>query len=286
VSQPLSWRVGSHRFDLTRRSLVLGIVNVTPDSFSDGGHHADTDAAIRHGLALVAEGADLLDVGGESTRPGAVPVGDAEELRRVLPVIRGLAAQTPVPISIDTRHATVAEAALAAGATIINDVEAGRSDPRMWTLVRDAKAAYICMHMQGDPQTMQASPSYTDVTAEIIGFLKSRLAALTASGVDPEGVVLDPGFGFGKTVSHNLELLRRIGEFSGIGRPVLVGISRKGFIGRVTGGDPLQRVAGGLVGTIWAALAGARIFRTHDVGETVRALRMLDAIQNGPHQPG
>lgn len=264
----------------------MGIVNVTPDSFSDGGRHGDPDAAIQHGLALVAEGADVLDVGGESTRPGAVPVEPAEELRRVVPVIHGLVRHSSVPISIDTRHSLVAEACIAAGATIINDVEAGRCDPRMWPLVRESGAGYVCMHMQGDPQTMQDSPSYTDVTAEVADFLRERLHSLLASGVDPDCVALDPGFGFGKTVAHNLDLLRRMGELSGIGRPILVGISRKGFIGRVTGGDPLQRVAGGIAGTIWAAMAGARIFRTHDVGHTVQALRMLDAIQNGPHTPG
>lgn len=258
----------------------MGVVNVTPDSFSDGGRCLAPEDAMRHGLALVSEGADILDLGGESTRPGAAPVTVEEELARVLPVIRALARETRVPLSIDTRHAEVAEAAVEAGATIINDVEAGRSGPRMWDIARGTAAGYVCMHMQGSPATMQAHPAYGDVVAEVRAFLAGRLAALADAGVDPATVAVDPGIGFGKDLAHNLALLRALPEFVSLQHPVLLGVSRKGFIGTVTGAArPTERVPGGLACALHAARCGVAILRTHDVRATVEALRMWSALE-------
>lgn len=241
---------------------------------------------MRHGLALVSEGADILDIGGESTRPGAAPVGVAEERARVLPVIRALARETQAPLSIDTRHAEVAEAALDAGATIINDVEAGRSGPRIWEVARQGGAGYVCMHMQGTPATMQAHPAYGDVVAEVRAFLANRLAAVAEAGVDPATVAVDPGIGFGKDLDHNLALMRALPEFVSLGHPVLLGVSRKGFIGTVTGAArPAERVAGGLACALHAARCGVAILRTHDVRATVEALRMWSALEGGKGLP-
>lgn len=258
----------------------MGIVNVTPDSFSDGGDFLDPEQAIAHGLRMADEGADILDVGGESTRPGACPVSHAEELRRVLPVIEGLVAGGSTAISIDTRHPEVAAAALRAGACIVNDIQASRTDPTLWELVRDTGAGYVCMHMQGEPLGMQDRPHYGDVTAEILAFFRNRIERLGALGVDPARVVIDPGIGFGKTVRHNLEVLRDIGDFTRLPHPVLLGVSRKSFLGRVTGASTHDRLASGLACTIWAARLGVRIFRTHDVAPTVQALQMLTAIES------
>ena len=260
--------------------MVMGIINVTPDSFSDGSRFFSVDAAVRHGLDLVARGADILDVGGESTRPGAAPVTPEEERRRVVPVIESLASAVSVPISIDTRHDAVAEAAIQAGASIVNDIEAGRSSPGMWRVVREAGAGYVCMHMQGEPATMQRNPTYSDVVAEVRSFLSERLADLVAFGVDPASVAIDPGIGFGKNLDHNLALLRALPELVGLGHPVLLGVSRKSFIGAVTHAPELQdRLAGGLACALHAARCGVSVIRTHDVSETVRALRMQAALQ-------
>jgi dihydropteroate synthase len=260
------------------RPAVMGIVNVTPDSFSDGGRYLDPDAAVAHGLALVAAGADVLDVGGESTRPGAEPVEEAEERRRVLPVVRRLAATAGVPVSVDTRKATVAAAALEAGATIVNDVAAG-ADPDMFRVVIDAGAGLVVMHMQGDPRTMQHAPSYDDVVVEVGDFLAARLARAREAGVDPASLCADPGIGFGKTGGHNLTLLARLRELvDRLDVPVLVGPSRKTFIAKLLGDDLAARDDGTLAAAVWCVDHGARIVRVHDVGAVADALRLLDLM--------
>jgi dihydropteroate synthase len=277
-SAAMVWHGARFGFRFPRPALVMGVVNVTPDSFSDGGRFFDPQAAVERGLQLVAEGADLLDIGGESTRPGAEPVGEAEELRRVLPVIERLAGQVPVPLSIDTQKPGVARAALATGAAIVNDIAANRASPEMWEVVGAAGAGYVAMHMQGTPQTMQQAPTYADVVAAVQGFFADRLTRLAVAGVAPARVVLDPGIGFGKTAAHNLDLLARIAEFSSLGRPLLLGVSRKSFLGTLLGVEAERRLPGALACTVWAAREGVRLFRTHDVGATVQALRMTEAI--------
>jgi dihydropteroate synthase len=257
-------------------------VNVTPDSFSDGGRFFDSGHAIEHSLRLIEEGADILDIGGESTRPNAIPVSEEEELRRVLPVIRELtlAAKVPIPISIDTMKPAVARAAIEAGASIINDVAANRGDTTMWQAVRDTGAGYVVMHMLGTPQTMQRDPRYRDVVQEIGEFFSERLSRLAECGVQPEQTILDPGLGFGKSLEHNLELLARLRHFRTYQRPLLIGASRKAFIGQVLGvKEPAERLPGSLACACAAVEAGAQIIRTHDVAATQRALRMTEAIQ-------
>ncbi|GAB2512818.1 dihydropteroate synthase [Lysobacter humi (ex Lee et al. 2017)] len=266
-----------HRLVLDRPQ-VMGIVNVTPDSFSDGGQHADVGAAVAHGLRLVEEGADLLDVGGESTRPGATAVDADEELRRVLPVIERLAREAGVPISIDTSKPEVMRAAVAAGAGMINDVRALRSDGAL-----DAAAALgvpvVLMHMLGEPRGMQADPRYDDVVAEVHRFLAERIFACEMAGIDKKRIVVDPGFGFGKTSAHNLELLARLDRFVDLGVPVLAGLSRKRTIGELTGRDaPQARAAGSVAAHLIAVQRGARIVRVHDVATTVDALRVWSAV--------
>jgi dihydropteroate synthase len=264
--------------------LVLGIVNVTPDSFSDGGRFASADAAVAHGLALVRGGADLLDIGGESSRPGAEPVPLEEELRRVVPVVRALAAQVSVPLSVDTCKAEVARQALAAGAHVVNDITALGGDPAMADVVRDAGAGVILMHMQGTPQTMQANPTYDEVVADVGRFLEARLRAAEAAGIGGERVVLDPGIGFGKTAAHNLELLARLEEFGRLGRPVCLGVSRKGFLGKLLGRPAGQREAGSLAAACYALARGAaQVFRVHDAAgarDAVRLFQTLDDIRS------
>ena len=260
------------------RPAVMGIVNVTPDSFSDGGRFLDPDAAVAHGLALVAAGADVLDVGGESTRPGAEPVGEDEELRRVLPVVRRLAAEAGVPVSIDTSKAGVAATALDAGATVVNDVTAG-ADPEMFAAVAAAGAGLVVMHMRGEPRTMQQDPHYDDVVVEVSDFLVDRLAAAIDAGIHIASLCADPGLGFGKTGAHNLELLARLGELvARVDVPVLVGPSRKSFIARVLGDDVVARDDGTLATAVWAVDRGARIVRVHDAGATADALRLLTVM--------
>jgi dihydropteroate synthase len=263
----------------------MGIVNVTPDSFSDGGLFLDADAAIEHGLRLVGEGADIVDVGGESTRPGAEPVPIAEELRRVAPVIEGLAAaQTGVEISIDTSKAPVAAAALEAGAGLVNDVSALRADPQMAGLVADSDAECCLMHMLGEPRTMQLSPRYEDVVDDVKAFLGERLAFAVREGVSERRVLLDPGIGFGKTVEDNLRLLRRLDELTALGRPIVIGTSRKSFLGRIAAdpgpGEPIgvgARLAGTLASNVLAYERGARVFRVHDVAPVRQALAVAAA---------
>jgi dihydropteroate synthase len=256
---------------------LMGVVNVTPDSFSDGGLYLDPSAAIAHGRALAAAGATILDVGGESTRPGAAPVAAEEELRRVEPVVAELAGGVEA-ISVDTSKATVAEAALDAGASIVNDVTALRGDPEMAALVADRGAGLVLMHMAGDPRTMQVDPTYGDVVAEVRDFLAERLAAAVAAGIDESRIWLDPGIGFGKTDAHNLELLRGIPGLATLGRPILLGTSRKSFIGRTDGSQTDDRLGGTIATSILAALAGATILRVHDVREMSQAMSVVNAI--------
>jgi dihydropteroate synthase len=258
----------------------MGIVNVTPDSFSDGGLFAGVDAAACHGLRLIGEGADILDIGGESSRPGAVPVPLEEELRRVLPVIEKLASQRSVPISVDTCKAEVARECLAAGARIINDITALTGDPGMAAMISASRAGVILMHMQGAPATMQNHPHYEDVVGEISLFFEKRLHALTDLGIAQDQIVLDPGIGFGKAVEHNLEILARLEEFQRLGRPVCIGVSRKGFIGKVLDRPIDQRLAGSLAAAGFALSRGtAQIVRVHDVRETRDVVGMIEAIR-------
>ncbi len=258
---------------------IWGVVNVTPDSFSDGGRYLDTDAAIAHGLALAEQGADVLDIGGESTRPGADPVSEDEEIRRVVPVLEALrAAGSEAQLSIDTRHAAVAAAALDAGATIVNDVSAGL-DPEMLPLVARSEVECVLMHMQGEPGTMQAAPHYDDVVAEVREYLGRRVEAAVNAGIDPALLWIDPGIGFGKTLEHNLALLRNLEAFVSDAR-VLLGTSRKSFLGRLTGReDPGERIAGSLVCAVRAALAGVHAVRVHDVAATHDALRVFAEVR-------
>jgi dihydropteroate synthase len=257
---------------------VMGVVNVTPDSFSDGGAYLDASAAVVHGLALEAEGAALLDIGGESTRPGASAVGAEEELRRVLPVIEGLlAAGARARISIDTSKAAVAAAAVDAGASLINDVTAFRGDPLMAALVAERDVDCCLMHMLGSPRTMQENPRYDDVVDDVKRFLEDRLAGAVSAGVAEERILLDPGIGFGKTMAHNLELLRRLDEIVAIGRPVVIGTSRKSFLGRLTGRPVGERLPGTIATNVLAFERGARVFRVHDVEPVHDALAVAAA---------
>jgi dihydropteroate synthase len=260
---------------------VMGVVNVTPDSFSDGGLYLDPDAAIAQGLALIDDGADVLDVGGESTRPGAEPVSAAEEMRRVLPVVRALAADGRVPVSIDTTKAAVAASALEAGATIVNDVSAGRFDRDLLGVVAEAGAGYIAMHMLGEPRTMQKNPRYDDVVAEVGAFLVERLDAAAAAGIARESLMADPGIGFGKTATHNLILLAELETLAErVVVPLLVGSSRKTFIGRLLGiDDPAARDDGTLATVVWALDHGAQMVRVHDVTSAARAAALLDVLE-------
>jgi dihydropteroate synthase len=259
------------------KASVMGVINVTPDSFSDGGLFLDPRSAIRHGQELAAVGANVLDVGGESTRPGAAAVTATEELERVGPVVEGLSA-AGVPISIDTSKLEVAEAALEAGAAIVNDVTALRAEPELAGLCADRGAEVVLMHMQGSPRTMQENPRYGDVVDDVRAFLEERLAFAVAEGI-PEGRIwLDPGIGFGKTVKHNLELLRRLRELTDLGRPLVVGVSRKSFIGEITGRPVDERLGGTIAACVLAYRDGAEMLRVHDVAEVREALTVAEAI--------
>lgn len=264
------------------RAQVMGIVNVTPDSFSDGGAYDSTDAAVAHGLKLVEEGADLLDIGGESTRPGSAPVPLEEELRRVLPVIEQLAARTAVPISIDTFKPEVMRAAVAAGAGMINDIHALRQ-PGALEAAADTGVPVVLMHMQGEPGSMQADPQYDDVVAEVHRFLVQRLFAAEMAGIAKKNLIVDLGFGFGKTLEHNLTLLARSERFIELGVPMLAGLSRKRMLGEITGRDvPADRLAASVAAHVIAVQRGARIVRVHDVAATVDALKLWQAVQAVP----
>jgi dihydropteroate synthase len=265
------------RFAITlNRPLVMGVINVTPDSFSDGGAHFASEAAIEHARRLAEEGADILDIGGESTRPGALPVGTDEEIGRVLPVLHGLT-NLDLPLSVDTSKPEVMRAVLACGADMINDVAGFRAAGAL-EAIAPSRAAVCIMHMQGEPRTMQAHPHYDDVVAEVVAFLKARALAAEAAGIAHDRIVVDPGFGFGKTLEHNLELLRHLGTLSAMGWPVLVGLSRKSMLGRVTGRDLADRVHASVAAALLAVVRGARIVRVHDVQATRDALAVLTAL--------
>jgi dihydropteroate synthase len=272
------WTARHHAFTFPRPALVMGILNVTPDSFSDGGRYLSVEHAVARGLSLVDEGADLLDVGGESTRPGAAMVSEQEELQRVLPVVTELVRRLNVPVSIDTMKPAVAAAALQCGASVVNDVAANRDEDSMWRVVAEAGAGYVCMHMQGNPRTMQEQPQYGDVVQEARRFFEDRLDGLARAGVKPEQVVLDVGIGFGKTVEHNLKLLGAMQGFTTLSRPMLLGASRKSFIGKVLGIDIDQRVPASLACVCIGVQQGVNILRVHDVAATVQAVRMTEAI--------
>ncbi|TAK53511.1 MAG: dihydropteroate synthase [Gammaproteobacteria bacterium] len=263
---------GSHVLDLAT-PVVMGVLNLTPDSFADGGRHATRAAAVAHALRMVDEGAAFIDIGGESTRPGAEPVPVDEELRRVIPVLEDLVARVAVPVSVDTRHPVVMRAAVAAGAAMINDVAALR-EPGALAAVAGSGAAVCLMHMQGQPRGMQRDPAYADVTGEVREFLRGRVAACVAAGIPASRLVVDPGFGFGKALAHNLELLRRLPELAADGLPVLVGMSRKSMVGQLTGRGVDERLPGSLALAVLAILGGARIVRAHDVGPTVDAVKV------------
>lgn len=268
---------GRFVIDLSRPR-VMGVLNVTPDSFSDGGEIASVDRAVSRARAMVGEGADIIDVGGESTRPGAEPVPEQEELRRVVPVIEALAGELDVPLSVDTSKPAVMREALRAGAAMINDVTALRSGNAL-AVAAASDAALCLMHMRGQPGTMQQNPVYDDVVAEVSGFLRRRVAEAVAAGIRQDRLVLDPGFGFGKTLEHNLELLAGLERLVDLGLPVLVGISRKSMIATLLGGRPVgERVHGSIAAAVIAAMKGARIIRAHDVGPTVDALKIATAI--------
>jgi dihydropteroate synthase len=274
---PVILSCGARTVDLSS-PLVMGIVNVTPDSFSEGGQHFTAEVAIAHGLRLVEEGAAILDVGGESTRPGAAPVALEEELRRVLPVIEGLRGATPAVISVDTSKPEVMRAAVAAGAGLINDIRA-LSLPGALETVAHSTAAVCLMHMQGEPRTMQHAPVYGDVVAEVRGFLEGRVAACRAAGIDAARICVDPGFGFGKTVQHNLTLLAHLPELAALRVPLLAGLSRKSLLKALTGRRVDARVHGSVALAVLAVLGGARIVRVHDVGATVDALKVTAAVR-------
>ncbi len=271
-------RTGELSLDRTR---VMGVLNVTPDSFSDGGQFYEPEAATRHGLELVEQGADLLDVGGESTRPRSDPVPAAEEWRRVGRVIEALGRQVDVPLSIDTMKPEVAEKAVRAGAAIVNDVS-GMRDPAMVRFAASAKVGVVAMHMLGNPKTMQEHPEYADVVREVKTFLADRIAALQAAGVASEAIAIDPGVGFGKSLDHNLTLLRHLDQLAALGHPLVVGVSRKSFIAKLGAGDPGERLPGSLAAAAIAVTRGAHIVRAHDVLETVRAVRVADGILRTP----
>ncbi|MBM4079471.1 MAG: dihydropteroate synthase [Planctomycetes bacterium] len=263
---------------LGAKTLVMGVLNVTPDSFSDGGQHFAAEAAVRHGLEMVEAGADIIDVGGESTRPGAETVPETDEIRRVVPVIEALMAKATPFISIDTYKPAVAAAALDAGARMVNDVN-GLRDAKMMALVARRGVPAVIMHMQGTPRDMQKNPTYADVVGDILAFLRAQIAAAVRAGVAAERLIVDPGIGFGKTVAHNLEILRRLDEFRSLGRPVMIGTSRKSFIGHVLGVPVEQRLMGTAATVAWAVAKGARIVRVHDVREAAQVVRMCDAIK-------
>lgn len=279
VARPKTWRLRTRQLDLSSRPLLMGIVNVTPDSFSDGGKWNDADKAVQHALQLVADGADILDIGGESTRPYSQPVSLAEELDRIAPVIERLARETSAPISIDTSKAAVAAVAVAAGAEIINDVTGLHGDPEMISVAQSSGAGVCAMHMQGTPQTMQDNPSYEDVVSEICDYLARTRDWLVAGGVDLERICLDPGIGFGKSHAHNLTLVREIAAFHALGTPLLVGHSRKGFIGKLLGNPDLNRDAGTLGISLYLAGRGVQVIRVHEVARTRQALETFLAAQ-------
>src|SRR5437764_691789 len=273
------WKIGDEVVDLSKRGMIMGVLNVTPDSFSDGGEFFEPDAALARGVQIASEGADIIDVGGESTRPGTETVSVKEELRRVIPVIEKLRAKIDIPISIDTSKSEVASAALDAGASIINDVTAGRGDEKMLPLAAKRKAAIVLMHMQGEPRTMQKDPHYKDVVAEVADFFRQQYACALECGIDPMAIAFDPGIGFGKTLEHNLDLLAQLERIRVHKRPLVVGVSRKSFLAKLTGSSEMNdRLASAVALTSVLRARGADVFRVHDVKENVNALRVTEAI--------
>src|SRR5215831_10427050 len=274
-----TWKIGKRVFDVSRHGLIMGVLNVTPDSFSDGGEFLAADRATERGIQMAAEGADIIDVGGESTHPGSEPIAVEEELRRVIPVIENLHRKLDVPISIDTSKADVARAAIEAGASIVNDVTGGRGDDQMLPLVAETKSAFIIMHMQGTPQTMQIQPRYTDVIAEISEFFRQQYARAIGLNIDPMAIAFDPGIGFGKTLEHNLEVLAQLERLRKHDRALVVGVSRKSFLGNLIGSPEIRnRLIPGLALTSLLRARGADVFRVHDVRENVYALQVTEAI--------
>jgi len=267
--------------ELGKRTLVMGVLNVTPDSFSDGGLYLERERAVAHGLELAEAGADIIDIGGESSRPGADPVPVEEELQRVLPVIEGIRKESDIMISIDTYKAQVAEAALAAGAGMVNDISALRFDEKMSDVLVKYDVPIVLMHMQGAPRTMQENPQYDDVVSEIIKFLQERIAAAVTAGISKRRLIIDPGIGFGKLLQHNLEILRRLDEFKALERPLLIGPSRKSFIGQLTGAAVEERLPGTIASIVLGIAKGAEIVRVHDVQAARQAVQVADAIIRG-----
>jgi dihydropteroate synthase len=278
------WRVAERVIDCSARTHVMGVINVTPDSFSDGGRFFDPEVAVAAGISMAGEGADFLDVGGESTRPGSEPVPPSDEIDRVVPVIKRLVGEVDIPISVDTRKAEVARVALDAGASIVNDVTAG-SDPEMFEVVREAGAGMVLMHMRGDPKTMQQLTDYDDVVAEVRAYLADRVEAAVTAGIERERLAVDPGLGFAKTAEHSLLLMKEIGALLDIGRPLVVGPSRKSFIGKVLGTEVDDRLEGTAGAVAWLASQGAHVVRVHDVKEMVRVTRVVDAIRHAEPSP-
>jgi dihydropteroate synthase len=273
------WKIGERVFDLSRQGLIMGVLNVTPDSFSDGGEFLNTENAVEHGLRMAAEGADIVDVGGESTRPGAQATSGEEELRRVIPVIEQLRRKSEVIISIDTSKAEVARAAVRAGASIVNDVTGGRADEEMMQLIAETKAAFVIMHMQGTPLTMQIAPHYTNVVLEVADFFRQQYARAIVYNIDPMAIAFDPGIGFGKTLEHNLELLAQVERLRACDRPIVIGVSRKSFLGKlINSAQTSDRRAPAVALTSLLRLRGADVLRVHEVKENVNALKVTEAI--------
>jgi dihydropteroate synthase len=274
------WKIGGKTIDLSNRGMIMGVLNVTPDSFSDGGEFFDPDAAVSRGVEIASEGADIVDIGGESTRPGAEPVLMAEELRRAVPVIEQLRRNIDILISIDTSKSEIASAALDAGAAIINDVTAGRGDEKMLSLAAKRKAGLVLMHMQGEPRTMQIKPNYADVVAEVADFFRQQYDRALECGVDPMAIAFDPGIGFGKTLEHNLALLKNLDQLRVHDRPLVVGVSRKSFLGKLSGSSEMHdRITATIALTSFLRGQGAaNVFRVHDVKENVAALRAAEAV--------
>jgi dihydropteroate synthase len=273
------WRIGDRIFDLSRQGLIMGVLNVTPDSFSDGGKFFDAENAVDHGLRMAAEGAHIVDVGGESTRPAAEAITAEEELRRVIPVIEQLRRKSEVIISIDTSKAEVARAAIRAGASIVNDVTGGRGDNDMMPVIAETKSAFIIMHMQGTPQTMQIAPQYTNVVSEVSDFFRQQYARAIVYNIDTMAIAFDPGIGFGKTLEHNLELLAQLERLRACDRPIVIGVSRKSFLGKLINSAQItDRLAPAAALTSLLRTRGADVLRVHDVKENVNALKVTDAI--------
>jgi len=275
--QAALWKVGGNIIDLTNRAMIMGVLNVTPDSFSDGGEFFATEVAVKHGIEMARHGADIVDVGGESTRPGAKPISPNEEMDRVLPVLEQIARSVLVHLSIDTSKTAVARAAIASGASIINDVTGGRGDPAMLPLAAEKGVALILMHMQGTPETMQTNPTYNDVVREVADFFRQQFEQAVRCGVDPLCIAFDPGIGFGKTVAHNLELLANLPRLRVENRPLVVGFSRKSFLGKISG-LPADRASATVALTSLLRARGADVLRVHDVAQNANALRTTEAV--------